>query len=217
MQTVVASVHQAIDALTIVAKTDGAAVEAASAAGRLHMPTRSLPAEIDAPRPFAPALITRCEALRDRYGVALDATVKAARAIDRLALATRAPSMVLALARAAASAQTHPRVSKSRPDADAPGGLPSVGTPFSDSHTSTGRAGPVERAIRDRGVHDPVILLQAAAIDNAASRLIAGPKAQHPSSPRLLPLEAGAGRLVALQGMVPDVLPAPSPTRRRAR
>jgi hypothetical protein len=40
------------------------------------------------------------------------------------------------------------------------------------SRFSTGVAGPVEQAIRDRKVDDPVILLRAAAIDDAARQLI---------------------------------------------
>jgi hypothetical protein len=43
---------------------------------------------------------------------------------------------------------------------------------FRDSRATTGLPGPVERTVRKRRVHDPVILLRAAAIDNAARDLI---------------------------------------------
>jgi hypothetical protein len=99
-KAVVAAAHQAIDALALIAKADGQAVESAAAAGRLYVPTRSLPGEYDVPRPFAPAPVTRCRALHEAYGVALDATIMASRALDELSLAAGTPSKVLALARA---------------------------------------------------------------------------------------------------------------------
>jgi hypothetical protein len=170
---VVAAAHQAIDALAVVAKADGQGVEAASAAGRLYVPTRSLPGEYyDVPRPFAPAPITRCQALHEAYGAVLDATTTAARALDELAVAAGAPSKALAPARAAALAQAHRPGSQNRPDDDIPPGRLPDGVPSWESRTSTGRTGPVEQAIRDRGISDPIILLRAAAIDNAAWRLI---------------------------------------------
>jgi hypothetical protein len=52
--TVIAAVHQLADALARVAKADLDAVETADHAGRLYVPTRSLP-EDDVPRPFATA------------------------------------------------------------------------------------------------------------------------------------------------------------------
>lgn len=172
-RAVVAAAHQAIDALALVAKADGQAIESAAAAGRLYVPTRSLPEEYDVPRPFAPAPVTRCEVLREAYGVAWDATIMATRALDELALAAGAPSKVLALARAAAPAQIHQHGSQNQPnDHIPPVRMPPVGMPSWESRTFTDRAGPVEHAIRDRGISDPVILLRAAAIDNAAWRLI---------------------------------------------
>jgi hypothetical protein len=167
-RAVMAATHQAIDALALIAKADGQAVESAAAAGRLYVPTRSLPEEYDVPRPFAPAPVARCRVLHEAYGVALDATTMAARALDELALAAGAPSKVLALARAAAQFQAHQRGSQNRPDDD----IPPVRLPAWESRTFTDRAGPVEQAIRDRGISDPVVLLRAAAIDNAAWRLI---------------------------------------------
>jgi hypothetical protein len=167
-RAVVVAAHQAIDALALIAKADGQAVESAAAAGRLYVPTRSLPGEYDVPRPFAPAPVTRCRVLHDAYGVALDATIMASRALDELSLAAGTPSKVLALARAAAPAQVHQRGSQNPPNDD----IPPVRLPAWESRTWTDRAGPVEQAIRDRGISDPVILLRAAAIDNAAWHLL---------------------------------------------
>ena len=170
--TVIAAVHQSVDALARLAKADMDAVGAAGRAGRLYVPTRSLPEEYDVPRPFATAPVSRCQVLHEAYRVALDASVQAARALDELSIAAAAPSKALALARAAASAQSSRRGSQPRPDDGIPGDPPLSGTPFTHSRAATGRPGPVEEAIRARRVSDPVILLRAAAIDNAARQLI---------------------------------------------
>ena len=170
--TVIAAVHQSVDALARLAKADMDAVGAAGRAGRLYVPTRSLPEEYDVPRPFATAPVSRCQVLHEAYRVALDASVQAARALDELSIAAAAPSKALALARAAASAQSSRRGSQPRPDDGIPGDPPLSGTPFTHSRAATGKPGPVEEAIRARRVADPVILLRAAAIDNAARQLI---------------------------------------------
>ncbi len=166
--TVIAAVHQSVDALARLAKADMNAVGAAGQAGRLYVPTRSLPEEYDVPRPFATAPVSRCQVLHEAYRVALDASVQAARALDELSIAAAAPSKALALARAAASAQSSRRGSQPRPDDGIPGDPPLSGTPFTHSRAATGRPGPVEQAVRERHISDPVMLLRAAAIDNAA-------------------------------------------------
>jgi hypothetical protein len=169
---VVAAVHQSVDALARLAKADMNAVEAADQAGRLYVPTRSLPEDYDVPRPFATAPVSRCRVLHEAYRVALNASVQAARALDELSIATGAPSKALALARAAASAQSRRPGNQPRPDDGIPGDPPPSDTPFAHGRAVTGRPGPVEEAIRARRVSDPVILMRAAAIDNAARQLI---------------------------------------------
>ena len=98
---VVSAAHQAADALARVAITDTATVQAAAQAGRLYVPTRSLSARYDVPRAFAPALIETVLDLRDAYNGAAEASTRAARELDELAIAVAAPSKALALARAA--------------------------------------------------------------------------------------------------------------------
>ena len=111
LNSVVAAVHQAVDAaLTRVAMADIQAVEAADRAGRLYVPTRSVAADYDVPRPFVPAPLDRFLALKDAYQAALNASMGAAQVLDELAVAARAPSVALALARAAASVQPPRRV-----------------------------------------------------------------------------------------------------------
>ena len=168
--SVVAAAHQAVDALAQVATTDIEAVKAADRAGRLYVPTRSLPEDENVPRPFAPASAARYRTLQDAYQAALDANMKAAQVLDKLTVATRAPSMPLALARTAASVQSHRRIRLDNDGLDE--ALPAGTTPFMNSHGSTGQAGPLEQAMIDRRVSDPALLLRASAIDNAAHRLL---------------------------------------------
>jgi hypothetical protein len=148
------------------------AVEAAGRAGRLYVPTRFLPPDSFAvPRPFAPAPLSRCDALQEAYGVALSASIQAARGLDGLA-APGTPSRALALARAAASDQSNRRGTQVRHDDNGPADWPPGRWPVRQYTMSARGCGPVEQAIRDRRVSDPVILLRAAAIDNAARELI---------------------------------------------
>jgi hypothetical protein len=168
--SVVAAAHQAVDALVRVAMTDIEAVRAADHAGRLYVPTWSLPEGENVPRPFAPAPMVRFRALHDAYQAACDASVAAVHLLDELTVATRAPSMPLALARAAVSVQTHRRIRLANVGTD--DALPDKAAPFMNSRGSTGRAGPLEQAMVDCRVSDPVLLLRASAIDNAARQLI---------------------------------------------
>ena len=185
VSAVVAAVHQSVDALARVAQADMDAVEAVGQAGRLYVPTRSLPEDYDVPRPFATAPVSRCQVLHEAYRVAVEASVQAARALDGLAVAAGAPSKPLALARAAAPVQSRRRGSQPRPGDGVPGDPPLSDTPFTHSRAATGRPGPVEQAIRARRVSGPVILMRAAAIDNAARQLII--QAQTTTSPSTSP------------------------------
>jgi hypothetical protein len=179
---VVSAAHQVADALARVALTDTATVQAAAQAGRLYVPTRSLPKGYDVPRAFAPALMDTVLDLRDAYHGAADASTRAARELDELALAVAAPSKALALARAAASVQTRRRGGQDTwPHDNNRHDPPHVRVSFRDSRASTGLPGPVERAVRQRRVSDPVVLLRAAAIDNAARDLIG--LAEHAGTP----------------------------------
>jgi hypothetical protein len=172
VKALISAVHQSVDAMAVVAWADGDAVRTASAGGRLYVPTRTLPARYDVPRPFAPAPDSRRRELCETYDSALDASHNAARALGELAITAGAPSRVLAFARAAALAQSNRRGSHSGPDTVNPRHPVLARTPFRHARTTTGQAGPVEQTIRDRGISDPIILLRAAAIDDAASRLI---------------------------------------------
>ncbi len=170
--TVVAAVHQSVDALARTAEADTGAVQAAGQAGRLYVPTRSLPEDYDVPRPYATAPVSRCRALEEAYRVALHASIQAVRALDELAVAARAPSKTLAFARAAAPSQSRRPGSQPRPDDGIPGDQQPAANPFTRTRAPADVPGPVEQAIRQRRISDPVMLLRAAAIDSAARQLI---------------------------------------------
>jgi hypothetical protein len=165
--------HQSVDALARVAEADLAAVQAAGQAERLYVPTRSLAERFDVPHPFIPAPVSRCKELCGAYEVALHASAEAASSLDRLSVASGAPSKALAFARAAATVQPSPPRGQGHQDDSAPDGPWPADTSITQSRSSKGEPGPVEKAIRDRHVFDPIILLRAAAIDNAARQLIA--------------------------------------------
>jgi hypothetical protein len=181
ISAVVTAAHQAVDALARMAMTDIEAISAAEHAGRLYVPTRSLSDDYDVPRPFAPAPAAPCRALQDAYRGALDASTEAAQALDGLALAARTPSVMLALARAAIPVQSRRRGSLSQSDDDFRDPMP-ADTRFMHSRASTGQAGLLEKAITDRGCHDPIILFRAAAIDDAARQLIKHAETETPES-----------------------------------
>jgi hypothetical protein len=172
LTAVVSAAHQVADALARVAVTDTATVQAAARAGRLYVPTRSLPMGFDVPRAFAPALTSTVLELRDAYHGAAEASTHAARELDELAIAVAAPSRALGLARAAALVPSRRRGGQRWPDDDSRDHRLRTRASFGDSRASTGRPGPVERAVRHRRVDDPVVLLRAAAIDNTARALI---------------------------------------------
>ena len=193
---VLSAVHHAADALARVGVADMATVAAAASDGRLYVPTRSLPARYDVPRPFAPALITTVLDMQDAYHDAAEASIQTARELDEIAIAVAAPSKPLALARAAALFQTRRRGGHSAwPDEDSGYHPPRKDVSFKHSRASTGLPGPVERAVRQSRAHDPVILLRAAAIDNAAMHLIGLAENGHaPREPDALENDDSAGQ-----------------------
>ena len=145
-------VHHAACAFEAIAVADQAALRAAYRAGRLYVPTRTLPARYDVPRPYAPVPPDRAEHLDRTYRTCVAAVGRAVAALDRAAIALDAPSRSLAAARAAAAAR--PATGRAR-------------------HLPAGRAGsgPAEREIRALGTTDAFMLLRARAVDVAARTL----------------------------------------------
>jgi hypothetical protein len=157
-----AAMHQAADAFAQVAAADLAAVRAADRADRLYIPTRSLPSTFDVPRRYAIAPRDLTRPLLDAYHTAVQVATQATGELATLALAAGAPSGALALARAAAADNIH------SPDQSR--------LPMAPVTPASSRAvwipGPTELKIRELRVTDPALLLRAAAIDNAARRLV---------------------------------------------
>jgi hypothetical protein len=162
---VIGALHEAADAFAQVAAADLKAATTADRAGRLYVTTRSLPGAYDIPRPYATAPADRTEPLLHAYQAAVQASTHAADTLADLALASNAPSSTLALARAAA----RPRHVSGLEESVHPGRA----APGDRREARPAERGPVERAVRSLQVADPILLLRAAAIDNAARQLIA--------------------------------------------
>ena len=77
LSAVVATVHQATETLTQIAAAGHAQIRAAAQAGRLLVPTRSLPDRFDIPHPFAPAPSDRVDTLLHAYHNARTASAQA--------------------------------------------------------------------------------------------------------------------------------------------
>jgi hypothetical protein len=161
----VAAVHQACETLTGLAHAEHDQIRAAAQAGRILVPTQSLPAEYDIPYPFARAPRERLEELLTRYTETGRASRQAANAVGAVAKLIQAPSRALTLTRSAIAVRSDrvPEASNAAPwpiaEAD---GCP-------QDHSVHG---PVETTMRDLGVTDVELLARSSQIDRDADRLI---------------------------------------------
>jgi hypothetical protein len=157
-----AAAHHACDALTSQTYAQRERIRTAANAGRLLVPTRSLPATMDIPRPFAPALPDHVYALLRLCQDTAEAAAEASAQAGEAAAAIRAPSQVLTAARAATRdvhlASTSPR-REAAPEQDVTGH-------FRED------AGALQAALRRLGVSSPDLLTRAADIDRASEQLI---------------------------------------------
>jgi hypothetical protein len=194
---VVAAVHHACHTLTQIAAADQEQIRTAASAGRLLVPTRSLPDSFDIPRAFAHAPGDRIDQVLADYRGAGVASSRANAAVADVAYAIRSPSQMLTAARAAvraggglASGDRSPvaepaAVRHWSPRAAGPVERPSIDEPAGVVRWSRNAAGPVERTLRDLGVTSQSVLLRAAAIDQAGEQIIldnapaAGPRRRH--------------------------------------
>ena len=169
LPAVVAAVHQATETLTQIAAADHGQIRAAAQAGRLLVPTRSLPDRFDIPHPFAPAPRDRVDALLDAYHNARTASAQATAAVATIAAEVRAPSHILTLARAAIRRDSEIMANGQQEPAEP------------EAHDAQACPGPVERILHDLGVTNPAMLVRASAIDQLGEQLILG--AAHVSEP----------------------------------
>jgi hypothetical protein len=188
---VVAAVHQACETLTRIAAADDSQISTAARAGRLLVPTRSLPDSFDIPHPFAPAPGHRVDNLLVPYRDAGTASAELTFLVANVAAEVRAPSRILANAREAVQVGFMPEVASARlrrePTA-APGPVPV-------------QPGPVERILEDLGVRSPDVLLRASAVDQAGEQMILDAvqsvdARQVPYPPRDLNSSAGVAEVI---------------------
>jgi hypothetical protein len=164
LSAVISAVHQASQTLAQVAAADHSQIRAAAEAGRLLVPTRSLPDTFDIPHPFAPAPPDRVNALLDAYHEAGTASARTIAAVATIAADVRAPSHVLSLVRAAIRGDSE-FLAKDEQKSAQPGPEPD---------RSQDLPGPVERILQDLGVIHPTMLARASAIDQLGEELILG-------------------------------------------
>jgi hypothetical protein len=190
---VIAAVHQVSATLTRLARVELEQIRAAAQAGRILVPTRSLPSEFDIPRPFARALPAHVERLLSHYREAAYASQQISAAIEPAAEATRAPSRMLT---AAAAALGHRHVGAHEKDK-----VPNDFASAAPDLDADDRPGPVERTLRQFGGDRPDVLRRGAKIDQAGSQLIIdaanelAPRHRPPSA-AVLNRSAGAAEVV---------------------
>jgi hypothetical protein len=137
---------------------------AAGDAGRLLVPTRSLPDRFDIPYPFAPAPRGRVNELLGAYHEAGSASAQVTAHVATVAADARAPSHILTVARAAIIGDREFLASSDRESAQ----------PEPEPHDAEDLPGPLERILHDLGVTSPVMLTRASAIDQLGEQLILG-------------------------------------------
>jgi hypothetical protein len=173
----VEAMHHAADALARTGAADLRTVQTAVRAGRLYVPTRTLPEEYDVPYKFGHATPAQAAKVVDAYRAAVEATVHMVADLDALAVTVHSPSRILAAARAAA----HPEQKDGQ--AEVHGGLaarPSSSLlPGEPSAIESRHPGPVERRVRQLQTTDPLLLLRAKALDLAGRELLKEARRTH--------------------------------------
>jgi hypothetical protein len=179
---VVGAVHHACETLAQIVRADSQQIGTAARAGRILVPTRSLPDTYDIPVPYHEAPPGRIDALLAVYQHTGEAAARARDAAAEVAETTRAHSRMLAAARTAARASPENAQGK---EPDSPS---RVGT----AEDWRDPPGQMESILRDLDVRRPDLLRRAAAIDRASEQLIAAAVAER--SPRRGRLTAQAQR-----------------------
>jgi hypothetical protein len=160
--SVVAAVHQATETLTQIAGADHSQIRAAADAGRILVPTRSLPDRFDIPHPFATAPRDRINGLLGAYHEAGSASAQVTAHVAAVAADVGAPSRILTVARAAIRGDSDFLANSEREPAQ----------PEPEPHDAQDFPGPLERILHDLGVTSPVMLTRASAIDQLGEQLI---------------------------------------------
>ena len=174
----ISAVHHALDCLESNAGTEHDQLHAAARAGRILVPSLSLP-RAQTRDPFTAAPLSRVSDLLGVYRTAGQASARAATAVCGIAAQVGAPSRVLATARAATGTDDCWRRAPRRITRNGPNW-----------------PGPLETSVRDLGVISPWLLQRAIALDRASAQLImdaaAEPGALRDGSPALAPGRSAA-------------------------
>ena len=187
---VVAAVHHAGEALAQLAETEHNQLRAATHAGRILVPTRTLTDDYNIPRPYATALPEHTGPLLARYRDARHATRQVTISIGCAADATGAPSRALTTARAATTATPSAGPAANPDDQAAPDG----------KEQTPDMPGPLQQALLGLGITSPSLLTRGAGLDQASQRLLIEaadelpPAQQRP--PAMLNATAGSATLV---------------------
>jgi hypothetical protein len=167
------ALHQAADALGELATATMRKARTASGAGRLLVPTHSLPARYNVPYAYWHAPPQPAEALLKEYRDAVHGSTDAAVAVGAAAISLGAPQSTLSPRLAAIAMMRDP--STSTPEARLREGTRTIRARPSPgrAEAGTGPRGPTERALRRLGFgEDDILMLRAKAIDNAGRNLI---------------------------------------------
>lgn len=173
LRSAIDAAHHVCHTLTKVADADHDNVRVASIAGRLIVPTRSLPDGYDIPYRFAPAPPSSTAPLLSSYDQALQASAEATAAMAGIAAHLQADSRVITTARA--SARADPSAWAGAPIHETladPGGAQGRSTRADPRDAQLAPPGPVERTLIELEITSKSDLEQAAAIDRAADQLI---------------------------------------------
>jgi hypothetical protein len=194
---IVGALHYAAEALGRLATSNEQQVRGAASISRVMVPAKSLPDGPGDLAHFASAPPDRTASLVTACRKVTEASARTTDAMAGIALDVRAPSRILATAKAAAGAAPPAVSHRTAGAADDPAGDPAV------PELPDPPAGPVEARVRDLGVVSPRLLWRASGIDRLASQIIADAAA----SSRVRALSAADRRLTA-----PGAVPAGSRT-----
>jgi hypothetical protein len=160
LRRVIAAVHHATHTLGYLSAASQRQVQTAAWTGRILVPTRSVAENFGVPCLFTAAPAERIHPLLDTYDIASEASAGAAIAIAEAAESVGAPSQNLA---AVADIANQTQRADGKAGRDWPQQLAAI------QHAD---AGPVERVLRDLGIHDTELLARATDIDRSSERLI---------------------------------------------
>jgi hypothetical protein len=158
----VAAVHQATDALALLAETEHHQLRGAARAGRILVPTRTLDGDYDIPRPYGPAPQEIAGALLARYRDTTQASRQATATLGHAARATGAPSQILTTARELTHTTSPARQATDRQDEATPHGR----------DKAEDMSGPLQNTLLGLGVTRPALLARGAELDKAGQRLL---------------------------------------------